>query len=111
MQEASACSSRPVYLAFRQGYSLLLHIPISIAFAIYFVSLFKDAESEGDPIRVVRVVVVGVAVVVDVPEVAPAIRRTQPPVVRGARQKSSKQITHNSFISVCYIVPFPQSVG
>lgn len=52
-------------------------------------TLTNGAKSEGDPIRVVRVVAVLVAVVVDVTEVVGIVRRTQPPVVSGARPVTS----------------------
>ena len=43
-------------------------------------------ESEDEPVAVVRVVVVLVAVVVDLREVIRIVRRTQPPVVGRAKQ-------------------------
>lgn len=39
-------------------------------------------ESEDDPVRVIRVVVVLITIVVHVPEVSRAVSRSKPPVVR-----------------------------
>jgi len=49
---------------------------------------FNDAESERHVITVVGIVVVAVTVVIDIPEVVLVvmIRRTKPPVVRGANE-------------------------
>ena len=56
---------------------------------ISFPTLPNDAKSERNPILVVRVVVVLVAVVVHVPEVVRTVRRTQPPVVSGTRTSTN----------------------
>ena len=56
------------------------YVPISL----WYFDSRSAVDSEDDPIRVAGVVVVGVAVVVHVPEVGRAVRRTEPPVVRGA---------------------------
>lgn len=52
------------------------------------------AESEDDSIRVIRVVVVRVAVVIHVTEVVRAVSGTEPPVVSGATQ-----VVNNLFAS------------
>lgn len=53
------------------------------AILISFLTLTHRAESEDNPIRVIGVIVVAVAIVIHVTEIVSAISRPQPPVVRG----------------------------
>ncbi len=54
----------------------------------YFVEPIQSAKAEANAVRVARIVVVDVAIVVDIAEVAGTtyVRRTKPPVVRRAAQ-------------------------
>ena len=81
-----------MFLARRPGLQVLLpyKVLLSALKRAYSVSPGKETESEGHAIRVVGVVVVGVAVAVDIAEIVgvAAIRRTLPPVVRRQGNKT-----------------------
>ncbi len=77
------CRHQDSHLPNREGLSLLLHESMSAA----AYTLHTYTESGGHAIRIVGVVVVAVAVVVDISEVGgiSCTRRSQPPVVSFSR--------------------------
>lgn len=86
MQEASSSEYRRINLPLREGHTPLLKKALIHALWRYYVEPIKIAKSEAHAVRVVSVVVVDVAIVVDVEEVVGIVnvRRTEPPVVSGA---------------------------
>jgi len=76
-QRASASVTTLIYLS--EGYALLL---AQCCFRVLLSLTVPQSESHA--IGVVRIVVVRVAVAVHIAEIVRVVRRTQPPVLRGA---------------------------
>ena len=88
MQAASTQTCQDTYLPqnLEEGYNLLLSNRTD--FSLNWLTLSRKRGAERNTIRIVRIVVVVIAVAVDIHEITRvvAIRRTQPPVRRRRRQ-------------------------
>ena len=82
MQAAFAQTCQETYLPFQEGPNLLLFYLHGFHFVIK-VTLSGKRGAHDNPISIVRVIVVAIAVVVHITEIRRTVSRTKPPIVSG----------------------------
>lgn len=111
ISKPTPCKQRPPRLAkkhiypLREGPDLLLSYCADFAYKETTLSGRRGAQH--NPISIVGVIVIVVAVGIDVPEITGIVRisRTQPPIVRGAKTKGNRSKPKSLIINYSSVMP------